>query len=316
MGSQARDPHSYQQHKLPPQVPKKEMEQVVDDNLSISAYDLGWKSSISLYSRDDNPYPKNSTEAVDWYTGYDEASVIGSRTKKADYERVLFDHYIICDYSKNASIIAAQFIRQKTRFVIIETDDKLFKSAESNNVPVINADCFDGADLYKAGGDLAHGLVLTFENDDIAARLALKRRLNSDDIFIVAHAIHKKNAAKLLLAGVDRVILPSIAEKDRARCSLLGTGIKSAEIINRTGHDERGRSFRSFDLSERPDLVGHSIAELSLENRFTTFVCILRDHIVLWNTNPDETLQDDDVLVVSGSGLSPYILKAPPNLDV
>lgn len=100
----------------------------------------------------------------------------------------LSDHYVLCGYGRIGSIIAQEFQRQQTPFVVVERSAELAQAANVVGCLTVEGDASREETLKRAGIDRARGLVAAVGTDAENVYAVLTARVLNSHLFIVARA--------------------------------------------------------------------------------------------------------------------------------
>ena len=150
----------------------------------------------------------------------------------------LSDHYVVCGYGRIGSIVASEFTRQKTPFVIVDRNPDEVAEANQRGHLAVEGDASREETLKRLGIDRARGLVAAVGTDAENVYAVLTARVMKSDLFIIARAEGEESISKLKKAGADRVISPYRigARPDRA------DGAAAGRRRFRGDRDELGQS--------------------------------------------------------------------------
>jgi voltage-gated potassium channel len=151
----------------------------------------------------------------------------------------LSDHYIICGYGRVGRRIAAEFLEEGVRFVVLDFSPEALEAARERNVLYVDGSGTEDEDLEAAGLERATGLVASSDSDADNLYITLSARNARPDLLIVARASDEDAAKKLRLAGADRVVQPySTAGKEMAKLVLRPQVAAFLDIVSTSGGPE------------------------------------------------------------------------------
>ncbi len=120
----------------------------------------------------------------------------------------LSGHYVVCGFGRIGSIVANEFRRQKTPYVIVERSPDRVREANAQGHLAIEGDASREETLKSLGIERARGLVAAVGTDAENVYAVLTARVMKSDLFIIARAEGEDSLQKLKKAGADRVISP------------------------------------------------------------------------------------------------------------
>src|SRR2546430_7165912 len=136
-------------------------------------------------------------------------STFGQRrlTKKMSKLR---DHYIICGSGRVGSHLVRDLLATNESFVVIENDQQRAAEFSQRGVNVLVSDATLEERLRDVGVEHARGLAACLPNDADNVYVVLTARDLNPRLRIVARAAEEQAEAKLLRAGANHVVAPTI----------------------------------------------------------------------------------------------------------
>jgi len=223
------------------------------------------------------------------------------RKRKRTIEQ-LSDHYIICGYGRVGRRIAAEFLEEGVRFVVLDFSPDALEAARERNVLYIEGSGTEDGDLQAAGIERATGLVASSDSDADNLYITLSARDARPDLLIVARASDEDAAKKLRLAGADRVVQPySTAGKEMAKLVLRPQVAAFLDIVSTSGGPEL--RFEEIEVKATCEHAGRSIRELKVREVTGAMIVALRKQDGTFDTTPTpEALLDvGDVMIAAGT---------------
>jgi voltage-gated potassium channel len=219
----------------------------------------------------------------------------------------LSDHFVVCGYGRIGTIIAGEFRRQKTPFVIVDSNPQRVQAATNDGYVAVEGDASREETLKRVGIDRARGLVAVVGTDAENVYAVLTARVMTSDLFVIARAESEDSISKLKKAGADRVISPyRIGAVQIAQTALRPAVVDFVEIA--TSSENIELSMEQVKIGERSELDGKALSEADLR-RFSVVVVGIQHSggRMEFNPSPEVRLATGDHLVVLGS---PSSLKA------
>lgn len=214
----------------------------------------------------------------------------------------LSDHYILCGYGRIGSIIAEEFRRQKTPFVIVDRQAERVKEATASGHLAVEGDASREETLRHVGIERAKGLVAAVGTDAENVYAVLTARVLKAELFVIARAESDDSTAKLKKAGADRVISPyQIGALQMAQTALRPAVVDFFEIA--TSSENLELSMEQVKIGKGSSLEGRSLADSTLRQRYSVVVVGVQraGGRMEFNPSPDTTMNAGDHLVVLGS---------------
>ncbi|HSS79691.1 MAG TPA: NAD-binding protein [Gaiellaceae bacterium] len=214
----------------------------------------------------------------------------------------LSDHYIICGYGRVGRRIAAEFLEEGVRFVVLDFSPEAIQAARDRNVLYIEGSGIEDEDLEAAGLSRATGLVASSDSDADNLYITLSARNARPELLIVARASDEDAAKKLRLAGADRVVQPySTAGKEMAKLVLRPQVAAFLDIVSTSGGPEL--LFEEIEVKQSCREAGKSIRELRIRQQTGAMIVALRKGDGTFDTTPepDAVLDVGDVMIAAGT---------------
>ncbi len=214
----------------------------------------------------------------------------------------LSDHYVICGYGRIGSIVAHEFTRQKTPFVIVDRNPEKVAEANQRGHLAIEGDASREDTLKQLGIDRARGLVAAVGTDAENVYAVLTARVLKGDLFIIARAEGEDSISKLKKAGADRVISPyRIGAVQIAQTALRPAVVDFVEIA--TSSDNLELSLEEIHIEQGSALAGHPLSEIVQRDRMNVVVVGIQHTHGRMEFNPvaSTVLHAGDHLIALGS---------------
>ncbi|MEM8560136.1 MAG: TrkA family potassium uptake protein, partial [Bacteroidota bacterium] len=183
----------------------------------------------------------------------------------------LTGHYLICGYGRLGRRIADDLHRAGLGVVVVDRQDVRTAELHEAGVLYVHGDAQEEATLLSAGIEQAAGLVLTLPDDAANVFSALTAKGLKADLFILARTNHHPNIAKLLRAGVDKVISPYEIGADRMAQVILRPHVDRfmEQVMNVSALD---LDMEQVEIQPGALLDGKTLAESSFRSAFDVIV--------------------------------------------
>ena len=214
----------------------------------------------------------------------------------------LTEHYVLCGYGRIGSIIAEEFRRQKTPFVVVDRHAERVQDATASGCLAIQGDASREDTLRRVHIDRARGLVAAVGTDAENVYAVLTARVLNPQLFVIARAESDDSTAKLKRAGADRVISPyQIGALQMAQTALRPAVVDFFEIA--TNSENLELSMEQVKIGAGSALDGHSLGESNLRHTYKVVVVGIQraGGRMEFNPSPDTAMRAGDHLVVLGS---------------
>lgn len=120
----------------------------------------------------------------------------------------LRDHFIICGYGQVGRTVVDQLQRLEIPYVLIETNEGLYRELLSDRTPVIQGDAKRHDVLLKAGLERARGICVVIDNDADNLYITVTARSLNPKVKIITRAGQQRYATAMRNSGADEVIIP------------------------------------------------------------------------------------------------------------
>jgi voltage-gated potassium channel len=216
----------------------------------------------------------------------------------------LKDHVIVCGYGRVGSLATADLIRQSIPVVVIESNDRVIRELEENQVPYVNGDATEDDTLAKAGLDRARFLVTTLPSDADNVYVTLSARGLRPDLHILARAEQAGAQVNLRRAGANHVVCPQTIGAGRLAALIAhphvvefvevaakGVELEISEYLVEADSSMKDKTLRESDLRRKSGGIVVAIKQADGET--------------LFSPDPDVAIRENDTLVIIGtSGVS------------
>lgn len=120
----------------------------------------------------------------------------------------LNDHYIVCGYGRVGRAVCYQLVEERAEFVVVDRGEWDEEDVRREGFPFALGDATQESVLRSAGVERARGLVCALPDDPDNVFIALAARSINPDITIVSRVSNRSAAARLVQAGVNRIVSP------------------------------------------------------------------------------------------------------------
>ncbi len=214
----------------------------------------------------------------------------------------LTDHYVVCGYGRIGSIVASEFTRQNTPFVIVDRNPVKVAEAHGRGHLAVEGDASREETLKQLGIDRARGLVAAVGTDAENVYAVLTARVLKPDLFIIARAEGEESSSKLKKAGADRVISPyRIGAVQMAQTALRPAVVDFVEIA--TSSENLELSIEEIHIEKQSPLAERPLSEVIKRDKMNVVVVGIQHAHGNMEFNPlaSTVLHEGDHLIVLGS---------------
>lgn len=120
----------------------------------------------------------------------------------------LRDHFIICGYGQVGRTVVDQLRRLEIPFVLIETNEGLYRELLNDRTAVVQGDAKRHDILLKAGIERARGICVVIDNDADNLYITVTARSMNPRAKIITRAGQQRYATAMRNSGADEVIIP------------------------------------------------------------------------------------------------------------
>ena len=212
----------------------------------------------------------------------------------------LHDHYIICGSGRVGSHLVRDLLSGNENFVVIETDQQRAAEFSQRGVSVLVADATLEESLRDVGVQHARGLAACLPNDADNVYVVLTARDLNPNLRIVARAAEEQAEAKLLRAGANHVIAPTIIGGHRMAVALTKPAV--SEFMDSITANELGLGFEQVEIEAASSLIGQELRATPIRAELDVVVVSIRRQSgeILFNPAADSVIEAGDILIAIG----------------
>jgi len=216
----------------------------------------------------------------------------------------LRDHFIICGAGRVGSHLIRGLRGVDATFVVIETDPAKVEALTDLNIPVLPRDATLEATLHEAGVEHARGLATCLPDDADNVYVVLTARDLNPGIHIVARAAEEQAESKLIRAGANRVVAPTIIGGHRMAMALTKPAVGDFLDSVTANHLELG--FEQLEVDAVSTLVGRKLSETVIRSELNIVVVSIRrnDGEIVFNPSGETRIEGGDMLIAIGGAES------------
>ncbi len=212
----------------------------------------------------------------------------------------LRNHFIICGAGRVGSHIIRDIERADVPFVAIEKDAAKVAALIERGVNVLVRDATLEETLREAGVERARGLVACLADDADNVYVVLTARDLNRDLHIVARAVEEQAAAKLMRAGANRVVAPTLIGSHRMAQALLKPAVH--DFIDSMAADDLDLDFEQVEIAHGSALVGHKLRFTTIRSELDVVIISIRrrNGETFFKPSGDAIIMSGDVLIAIG----------------
>ncbi len=223
----------------------------------------------------------------------------GVRRKTKEMKK-LQNHYIICGAGRVGRRIIRNLQKENLPFVIIERDEKKVAVFADENLPILIADATNEATLTAAGVERAKGLATCLSDDAANVYVVLTARGMNENMHIVARAVEEPAEPKLIRAGANRVVAPTIIGSQSMARALLKPAI--ADFMDSITAETLDLVFEEIAVGSHSIFADKKLSETNLSRELSLIVIAIRrkDGELTFHPTGETKINEGDLLIVVG----------------
>jgi len=198
------------------------------------------------------------------------------------------------------SHLVRDLVRTEQPFVVIENDQQRAAEFSQRGMNVLVGDATLEESLREAGVERARGLAACLPNDADNVYVVLTARDLNPRLHIVARAAEEQAEAKLLRAGANHVVAPTIIGGHRMAVSLTKPAV--SEFFDSITGSELGLGFEQVEVDVASPLVGQELRATPIRAELDVVVVSIRrqNGDTLFNPAGDTKIEGGDILIAIG----------------
>lgn len=226
-------------------------------------------------------------------------SALGQRRQSKKMKK-LHDHYIICGSGRVGSHLIRDLQATGKPFVVIENDPQRAAEFTQREIMVLVADATLEESLREVGVDRARGLAACLPNDADNVYVVLTARDLNPRLHIVARAAEEQAEAKLVRAGANHVVAPTIIGGHRMAVALTKPAV--SEFMDSITANELGLGFEQVEVDAASHLAGQELRSTPIRSELDVVIISIRRHEgeIIFNPSGDCRIETGDILIAIG----------------
>ncbi len=118
------------------------------------------------------------------------------------------DHFVICGFGQVGRTVVEQLTRMKLPFILIETNEGIYRQLLQEGIPVVHGDAKRHDALRAAGIERARGICIVIDNDADNLYVTVTAKAMNPKLRIITRAGQQRYAQAMRNSGADEVIIP------------------------------------------------------------------------------------------------------------
>jgi voltage-gated potassium channel len=226
-------------------------------------------------------------------------STFGQRRQSKKMSK-LRDHYVICGSGRVGSHLVRDLQNAGAELVIIEHDGPRAAEFSQRGFHVLVGDATLEDTLREAGVQRARGLAACLPNDADNVYVVLTARDLNPHLNIVARAAEEQAESKLVRAGANHVVAPTIIGGHRMAISLTKPAV--GEFFDSIAGSKWGLAFEQVLIESGSPLVGQVLRETPIRAELDIVIISIRraNGEMVFNPAAQTIIEAGDILIAIG----------------
>ena len=216
----------------------------------------------------------------------------------------LRNHFIICGAGRVGSHLIRSLQGSDETFIVIESNAQKVSQLLDFGIAVLVRDATLEESLIEAGVEHAKGLAACLPNDADNVYVVLTARDLNPNIHIVARAAEEQAEAKLIRAGANRVVAPTIIGGHRMAMSLTKPAV--GDFLDSITANQLDLGFEQLEVEPVSSFVGRRLSETNIRSQLNIVIVSIRraNGEIVFNPNAEAVIQAGDMLIAIGNAES------------
>jgi len=223
----------------------------------------------------------------------------GERRRQREMSK-LQGHYIICGAGRVGRRIVREMQRAGVPFLVVESNALLAAELKLPDTLLLTRDATLDETLVEAGVERATGLAACLPDDAANLYVVLTARTLNPSLRIVARAVEESAEPKLVRAGANRVIAPTIIGSHRMAQALLKPAV--ADFMDSITAETLDLAFEQVEVAAGSPLEGLKLKDTNIRSRLDVVVAAVRraNGDMIFNPSGDTQIRAGDMLIGIG----------------
>jgi len=222
----------------------------------------------------------------------------------------LRNHFIICGAGRVGTNLIRSLQGSEDTFIVLESDAQKVARLLDSGIAVLVRDATLEESLHDAGVEHARGLAACLPDDADNVYVVLTARDLNPNIHIVARAAEEQAEAKLIRAGANRVVAPTIIGGHRMAMALTKPAV--GDFLDSITANQLDLGFEQLEVEQLSSFVGRKLSETTIRSQLNIVIVSIRrtDGQIIFNPNGETLIQAGDMLIAIGAAESLSTLNA------
>lgn len=224
----------------------------------------------------------------------------GERRRQREMSKIN-EHFIICGAGRVGSRIVLEMTRAHLPFVVVESDAQLASEMGLPDAQLLVRDATLDETLIEAGIERARGLASCLSDDASNLYVVLTARTLNPKLHIVARAVEEAAEPKLIRAGANRVVAPTIIGSHRMAQALMKPAV--ADFMDSIAAETLDLAFEQVDVEANSALAGRKLRDTTIRSELDIVLVAVRRASggeMIFNPSGDTLVKAGDLLVGIG----------------
>lgn len=227
----------------------------------------------------------------------------------------LRNHFIICGAGRIGSRVIRELQRKGEPFVVIEREADIVGTWLEQGVPLLVRDATHEETLHEAGVEHARGLAACLPTDADNVYVVLTARELNPGLHIVARATEEQAEPKLIRAGANRVIAPTIIGSQRIMQALTKPAVE--DFMATITAEALDLNFEEVEVTPDSPYVGRRLRFTNIRAELDVVIVAVRRRAgeMIFNPSGDAFIEAGDLLIAIGRTDALAQLKTQANAE-
>jgi voltage-gated potassium channel len=227
-------------------------------------------------------------------------AAVGQRRRSRKMSR-LRNHFIICGAGRVGSHLVRDLVQAGEMFIVIERDPEKVAELTDKGVAVLVRDATLEESLREAGVVHARGLAACLADDADNVYVVLTARDLNPKLHIVARAAEEEAEVKLVRAGANRVVAPTIIGGHRMAVALTKPAVD--DFIDSITASKLDLTFEQVEVTPSSRLVGQKLRDTKIRAELDIVIVSIRrrEGAMLFNPSGETEIENGDMLIAIGN---------------
>ena len=212
----------------------------------------------------------------------------------------LRNHFIICGAGRVGLHLVRGLLASAETFIVIEKDAQKVAELIDLGVIVLVRDATLEESLREAGVEHARGLAACLPDDADNVYVVLTARDLNPQMHIVARAAEEQAEPKLIRAGANRVVAPTIIGGHRMAMALTKPAVD--DFLGSITANKLELAFEQLEVEPSSILTGQKLSKTTIRSELDIVVVSIRrsNGQILFNPSGEATIESGDILIAIG----------------